>query len=193
MGGDIHLGALRVDKNEMAHKRPRTNSRLVVLATFLVVTGSWLFRGALAPAAPVAAAGTQLPKALPEAESALPRVQSTMRPAPGIPLRSDRDPFRFGGAEAALLTRAPTPALPRSNLSLSSSIDEPPLVLLGVAEDSREGATHRTAVVGGAGEDIWFVTEGEMVTEQYRIDHVGAESAVLVDVRTADKRHLVLR
>jgi len=66
-------------------------------------------------------------------------------------------------------------------------------VLLGVAEDSREGATRRTAVVGGAGEDIWFVREGEMVTEQYRIDHVGAESAVLVDVRTADKRHLVLR
>jgi hypothetical protein len=66
-------------------------------------------------------------------------------------------------------------------------------VLLGVAEDLGSGVPRRTAVIGGAGEDIWFVREGEMVTEQYRINDVGAESAVLVDVRTADKRHLVLR
>jgi hypothetical protein len=72
-------------------------------------------------------------------------------------------------------------------------LDEPQLVLLGVAEDSGEGPARRTAVVAGAGEDIWLVRQGEMVTEQYRVEHVGAEFAVLVDVRTTNKRHLVLR
>lgn len=116
-----------------------------------------------------------------------------MGPAPGLPLRSDRDPFAFRGAEAALPERAPSPAFPRSNLSLSSSFTEPPLVLLGVAEDLSSGVPRRTAVIGGVGDDMWFAREGEMLTEQYRVDHVGPEFAVLVDIRTTIKRHLVLR
>ena len=175
----------------MAHSRPRTNSRLVVLATFLVVTGSWLFRSALAPAAPRVAV-TQLPKAPSPPEFLLPRVRLTLGPAPGLPLRSDRDPFRFGGPEAAP-TRAPSPALPRSNGTLSSSIDEPSFVLLGVAEDLGSGVPSRTAIISGADGDVWFVKEGEMLMELYRVEHVGAELAVLMDLRSSRKRHLVMR
>ena len=178
----------------MAQSRPRTTRRLVVLATFLTVTGSWLFRGALAPAAPrVAPAVTQRPKALPQTESALPRVRSAMRPAPGLPLRSDRDPFRFESVEAAPPAHSLSPALPHSNVPLSSSIDEPTLLLLGVAEDLGSGVPRRIAIVGGADEHVWFVREGEMLTELYRIEHVGPELAVLVDIRSSRKRHLVMR
>ena len=182
-------------------RKPDT-ARAVVMATVLVVTGSWFLRGAPAPAAPremppfdQRPAGAR-PVVLPE--SALPRVRWNNRSPLVAPTRSPRDPFRFDAPGMTRSTRVSSPAPPRSSVGLGSPVNEPEreLVLLGVAEDSGEDGTRRTAVVGGAedrDDDLWLVREGDMLTEQYRIEHVGPEFAVLVDVRTSRKRHLVMR
>jgi hypothetical protein len=66
--------------------------------------------------------------------------------------------------------------------------DEPPLDLLGVAE---EGAT-RTAMIG-MGDELLMVTVGHEVAGRYRVAAVGPDVVELKDLATGATRRLALK
>jgi hypothetical protein len=69
----------------------------------------------------------------------------------------------------------------------------PALILMGVAEDTDAAGVHRTAIIGGDGDAIYMVTEGQPVGERYRVRKIGADAVELEDVVTNAYRRLALR
>ena len=127
-----------------------------------------------------------------EVSSQATRLHSLMAQAP-TPGSSVRNPFSFAAARA-----------PRSDAPLvhAATIDEPPailpsplpaLTLMGVAEETTPAGPRRTAVVGGDGDTIYMVGEGDAVGERYRVKKIGADAIELEDVVTKAYRRLALR
>jgi hypothetical protein len=68
----------------------------------------------------------------------------------------------------------------------------PAFKLIGIAEDTSEGGTIRTAIVSGPG-DIFLVKPGDTLGGQYHVDQVSAEAVQLTDTVTSASTTLVLR
>jgi Tfp pilus assembly protein PilP len=69
----------------------------------------------------------------------------------------------------------------------------PPLTLMGVAEESTPAGPRRTAVVGGDGDTIYMVVEGDPIGERYRVTKIGADAIELEDLLSKGFRRLALR
>lgn len=120
------------------------------------------------------------------------RLHSRMAQAP-VPENSPRNPFSF----------APTRRAERAAQSVTATVaDEPPLpvvppppmlTLMGIAEESVIGGIRRTAVIGGDGDTIFMVTEGQAVGDRYRVMKIGADAVELEDVVTRAYRRIALR
>jgi hypothetical protein len=127
-----------------------------------------------------------------EVRSQVTRLQSRMAQAP-VPENNPRNPFAFGVVARA--ARA-APADIRAAV-----VDEPPaalvpppaLNLMGIAEESVTGGIRRTAVIGGDGDTIFMVTEGETVGGRYKVTKIGADAVELEDVVTKAYRRIALR
>ena len=120
------------------------------------------------------------------------RLHARMAQAP-IPGTNSRNPFAFNVTHA---TR------PESALVHATAVDEPapvftaplpPLTLMGVAEDTTPAGPKRTAVIGGDGDAIYMVSEGDAVGDRYRVTRIGADAVELEDVLTKGYRRLALR
>ena len=100
-----------------------------------------------------------------------------------------RNPFTFAAREPvaapAMTVRSRTLAAP---VAADPPLPEPPLVLLGVAE---QGST-RTAMIG-SGDELLMATEGQTLAGRYRVAKVGADAIELVDLGTGATRRLFLR
>jgi hypothetical protein len=98
---------------------------------------------------------------------------------------------------AAVAEDAMTPALPL-----------PALVLMGVAEETTAAGPRRTAVialrqaqgdpepsrgVGGDGDTIYMVVEGQAVGSRYKVTKIGADAVELEDVLTHGYRRIAMR
>jgi hypothetical protein len=125
-----------------------------------------------------------------EVHSQAARLQARMAQAPA-PDNHPRNPFAFG--ELPRQTRAPQAAV---------TIDEPPpvfvppppaLTLMGIAEEHVIGGFRRTAVIGGDGDAIFMVTEGDRVGERYKVTKIGADAVELEDLVNQGYRRLALR
>jgi hypothetical protein len=105
-----------------------------------------------------------------------------------------RNPFGFGapsephavgaprGVRAATIENAPAPVPP-----------DPPLTLMGVAEDAPAGKVQRTAIIGGTGDELYMVTEGDSVAGRYQVTAIGADIVELKDLQTGGYRRLAMR
>lgn len=110
-------------------------------------------------------------------------------PVPGVNLRN---PFAFhthGASSAASTVRAAVAAD-----EAAPPVTSPPLLtLMGVAEDTTPTGPRRTAVIGGDGDTIYMVGEGDAVGDRYRVTKIGADAVELEDVLTKGYRRLALR
>jgi hypothetical protein len=69
----------------------------------------------------------------------------------------------------------------------------PALTLMGIAEEAIVGGIRRTAVIGGDGDAIFMVTEGEPVGDRYKVTRIGADAVELEDLVTKAYRRIALR
>jgi hypothetical protein len=146
--------------------------------------------GVRSPVAPVAAPRvTALDRSSAALQSEVARLHERLGPT-ATPSRS-RDLFRFN---ARALSHRPSPR------TAVDAVDVPPPVtpprpafkLIGIAEDTSEGGTIRTAIVSGPG-DIFLVKPGDTLGGQYHVDQVSAEAVQLTDTVTSASTTLVLR
>ena len=69
----------------------------------------------------------------------------------------------------------------------------PPLTLMGIAEETTAAGPKRTAVIGGDGDTIYMVTEGQPVGTRYKVTKIGADAIELEDLLTKGYRRIALR
>jgi hypothetical protein len=67
------------------------------------------------------------------------------------------------------------------------------LTLMGVAEEVLPGGVRRTAVIGGDGDTIYMVVEGQAVGERYRVTKIGVDAVELEDLVTHGYRRIAMR
>jgi hypothetical protein len=142
-------------------------------------------------ARPAATAGTE--SLAEEVRSQAARLQARMAQAPA-PENHPRNPFAFGMAARPLQPAPPVRAAAIVEESPAPMAPPPPtLTLMGVAEEAVLGGFRRTAVIGGAGDAIYIVTEGQSVADRYTVTKIGADAIELEDLVTKAYRRLALK
>jgi hypothetical protein len=139
------------------------------------------------PADPVPAAAIAA-----EVQSQAARLQARMARAP-VPEGHPRNPFSFGATPR--LVPAAQPEVRAAVVDDGPALVPPPpaLTLMGIAEEHVIGGFRRTAVIGGDGNDIFMVTEGDPVGERYKVTKIGADAVELEDLVNKGYRRLALR
>jgi hypothetical protein len=123
------------------------------------------------------------------------RLHARMAQAP-LPVANPRNPFSFG--------LAPRAVPPRDGMVHAAVVSDradtaapppplPALTLMGVAEDTTPDGLRRTAVIGGDGDTIYMVTEGQPVGSRYKVTKIGTDAVELEDLVTKAYRRLALR
>lgn len=120
------------------------------------------------------------------------RLRARMQQAP-VPEKNPRNPFAF-----AEIAPKPRPAdVVRATVADAPVVDPVPAVpalsLLGMAEDATPQGVRRTAVIGGAADAVYMVTEGETLIGRYRVSRIGADAVELDDLLTHGLRRLAMR
>jgi len=148
-------------------------------------------REAPVPRPPRATAATTPDALAIEVQSQAARLHTMMAQAPS-PDPNPRNPFAFGGREP----RGAPPMVHAAVADEPAAPLPPPLpalILMGVAEDTTPAGPRRTAVIGGDGDTIYMVGEGDAVGDRYRVRKIGADAVELEDVVTKAYRRLALR
>jgi len=120
-------------------------------------------------------------------------LRSRLAVAP-VPELHPRNPFNFAPVAAA--RRAPAGAV-RAAVQDNTPAPPPaaivPLSLMGIAEDPSPQGPRRTAIIGGPGDALYMVTEGQAVGDRYRVTAIGADAVELKDLQTGGIRRLAMR
>lgn len=128
-----------------------------------------------------------------EVRSQAAKLHARMAQAP-VPGPSPRNPFSF-----ALAPRATRPAGPMVHAAVAAEnavVFTPPLpalTLMGIAEETVPGGPRRTAVIGGDGDTLYMVVEGQAVGTRYRVTKIGADAVELEDLVTHGYRRIAMR
>ena len=104
-----------------------------------------------------------------------------------------RNPFSFAPARAV---RAPAShrAAPPSALDETPVARPPlPLTLMGIAEQPAASGPVRTAILGGAGDEIYMVTVGQTIAARYSVTAIDVDAIELKDLATGGFRRLALK
>jgi Tfp pilus assembly protein PilP len=120
------------------------------------------------------------------------RLHDAMAQAP-TPGASPRNPFTFSAAPASHAQPATVHAAVADEPAPVFAAPLPPLLLMGVAEETTPKGPRRTAIIGGEAETIYMVAEGDAVGDRYRVTKIGADAVELEDVLTKAYRRLALR
>jgi len=139
---------------------------------------------------PAATAGTE--SLAQEVGSQAARLRTRMTEAP-VPDNHPRNPFAFGAARRTLPATAP---VARAAVAPEPTPVIPPLpvlTLMGIAEETAPAGPKRTAVIGGDGDTIYMVTEGEPVGARYKVTKIGVDAVELEDLVTHGYRRIALR
>jgi hypothetical protein len=156
-----------------------------------------------------------------EVEQQAVRLRARLAEAPA-PHAQPRNPFSFGEPRAARARALASPIAQPASMT-SEAPPPPALVLMGIAEEPSFEGTHRTAViavrpfdqlrvvpsqvegrqapgdpapdraVGGGGDEIYIVMEGQLFADRYKVRTIGVDAIELADVRTGGLRRLALR
>ena len=131
-----------------------------------------------------------------EVRSQAARLHARMAQAP-TPDPNPRNPFSFG-----LAPRAARSASRDIMVNAAVALEPPPavlpppvpaLTLMGIAEETTAAGPRRTAVIGGEGDTIYMVTEGEPVGSRYKVTKIGADAVELEDLVTHGYRRIAMR
>ncbi len=133
-----------------------------------------------------------------EVRSQAAKLQARMAQAP-VPDANPRNPFSFG-----LASRAARPVLNRDGRVHAAVAEDaaapaavaspqPALTLMGIAEETTVAGPRRTAVIGGDGDTIYMVVEGQPVGSRYQVTKIGADAVELEDLLTKGYRRIALR
>lgn len=142
------------------------------------------------------------PAATPQEEPSLEEIAAEVRTraqglkdrtgAATLPERPVRNPFAFRGLE----TPAPAPSLRRLEAAVfgppAPAVVEPPLALIGVAEESRAQGPVRTAMFAAGADELIVAGVGDVVLGRYRVVRVSLDGVDLADVATGALRTLPL-
>ncbi|MCL4847631.1 MAG: hypothetical protein KJ066_13925 [Acidobacteria bacterium] len=113
-------------------------------------------------------------------------------PAPRTP---SRDPFRYRVSDAPSGSPSPfsiaAPSL-RPGEAVPVRPAAAPLRLVGIAEDTVDGALVRRAILSGLG-DLFIVGAGESIADRYTVGAVGVDAVELDDRETGERIRLGLR
>jgi len=123
------------------------------------------------------------------AQAARLRERMAQAPVPGV---NPRNPFAFSSHAAPVVAPAVHAAVAGDPPPLSTQ-SPPALSLLGVAEETTATGPRRTAVIGGDGDTLYMVGEGDAVGDRYRVRKIGADAIELEDLLTKGYRRLALR
>jgi hypothetical protein len=169
-------------------------------AIFVIVLGAlaaWIAAAATSGVRDVKPMARFAPPAIDTSGAALAaeidRLHDHLRPTASP--RLGRDLFQFAAARPPVAPSAALPAPPALVPGPAPVIPAAPaLTLIGVAQDTVEGATVRTAIISTQGQ-LFLVKEGEDVTSagsRYRVTRISVDSA---DLTAADETmlHLALK
>jgi hypothetical protein len=125
------------------------------------------------------------------------KLHERMAQAP-VPAPSLRNPFSFGVAPRTATAPARHDGMVHAAVAsvgapVAFTPPLPALTLMGIAEETAAGATRRTAVIGGDGDTIYMVVEGQAVGDRYRVTRIGADAVELEDLVTKGYRRIALR
>jgi len=145
-------------------------------------------------AQPAGTAGSESLAAEVSAQAA--RLQARLAQAP-VPDPHPRNPFSFGAAPRetraamAIDTTIVRPAV--AEMAMPAPPPLPALTLMGIAEETTAAGPRRTAVIGGDGDTIYMVTEGQSVGSRYKVTRIGADAVELEDLVTSGYRRIAMR
>ena len=148
--------------------------------------------GPEAPASPARAeAQTPGPDAIAlDVRAQATRLRERMSQAPA-PHPDVRNPFAFGAPRSHRApVEAPAPVVVEAAPPIPAA---PTLTLMGIAEESTAQGVRRTAIIGGDGDTLFLVVEGQAVGDRYKVTKIGADAVELEDVITKAYRRLALR
>jgi hypothetical protein len=129
-----------------------------------------------------------------EVQSQAARLHARMAQAP-VPDPNPRNPFSFG-VPARAARPAAHDAMVRAAVAPEPIPYMPPLpalTLMGVAEETTPAGPRRTAVIGGEGDTIYMVVEGQAVGDRYKVTKIGADAVELEDLLTKAYRRIAMR
>jgi hypothetical protein len=112
-------------------------------------------------------------------------------PVPTSPLRN---PFTFAPKEDP--RQRPAPPSPAAALTRATDVpdlSEPPLSLIGVAEQQSPEGIVRTAILSTDSDELFMLTEGDVLGARYRVRRIEADAVELIDLVTNSIRRLTLR
>ena len=142
------------------------------------------------PSAPVKTAPLEASSAALEAEIA--RLHERLRPT-AVPQLPTRNLFAFRSVSRDRGVSAPDPPPPAPIAAAVAALPvRPNLKLIGIAEDAGADGAVRTAIVSGAGQ-LYFVKEGELLTDGYRVAAISVEAVELTDLATNRPVRLALK
>lgn len=128
-----------------------------------------------------------------EVSSQASRLHTRLAQAP-LPESNPRNPFSFGVAPRAPQPRTIRAAVAEEPPVAAPTAPPPPaLTLMGIAEETSPDGPRRTAVIGGEGDHLFIVREGDLLGGAYRVKKIGADAVELEDVTTKAFRRLALR
>jgi hypothetical protein len=170
--------------------------RVVLLACLVTLVAVWVATTSTLPFGPGARV---VPPALPAegetgplgaldleraAERLRARVDASSRPTPPA-----RNPFRFEAAPASRTT-SPRASLPLAVMPEAPAVPSAPAItLVGVAEQTVDGETVRTAVVSMT-QQLFYVKAGERIGTAYEVLAVGADSVDVKDLASGSARRV---
>ena len=124
-----------------------------------------------------------------QAQASRLRDRMASAPSPHQPLRN---PFAFAERKAAYRGGS-SPSAPAPDPAPAPVIGEPPLSLVGVAEQQSPTGVVRTAVLTSDSDEVYMLKEGDVLGARYRVKTIGADAVELSDLVTGSVRRLALR
>jgi hypothetical protein len=128
-----------------------------------------------------------------DVQSQAARLHERMAEAP-TPSTAVRNPFAFGTSRVRHEPR--TTDVVQAAVAADAvpgTAPVPALLLMGIAEETTAAGPRRTAIIGGDGDTIFMVVEGESVAGRYKVTKIGADAVELEDQTTKGYRRLALR
>lgn len=121
------------------------------------------------------------------------RLRARMAEAP-TPQAHPRNPFAFGAVPVAQASASAIVHAAVAEDAPAPAVDPPPaLTLMGIAEESSPAGPRRTAVIGGPGDEIYMVIEGQAIGTRYKVTRIGADAVELEDLVSKAYRRIALR
>lgn len=120
------------------------------------------------------------------------RLRERLRPQ-AAPTPAARNPFEFRATKPRPTRVAVQPPALREGVATTVIVPEPPLKLVGIAEDASPGGPIRTAIVSGGGGQLFLVKLGENVTARYEVVAISSDVVELKDLDNGSLRRLSLQ